>query len=205
MGELSPEQERVLVEAMLVHQAGVDPHRLGSVVDLAAVGIVLHVWRNSPVEDWHAGSSPLHDGDMLRINAHTTWKVRQIVRRWVADAGLDSDGSTDQLDMVKQDLVDELFPRLFEWMVNPARRLPTGQTLAELAVANDGDLDEFEDHADRTVGSYCGITEQDGAVICFWRAAAAGGVGCRHWWGTPPWPRLVDRFLQILDQPSHEH
>jgi hypothetical protein len=27
--------------------------------------------------------------------------------------------------------------------------------------------------------------------------AAAGGVGCPHWWGTPTWPRLVTRFLHI--------
>lgn len=205
MGELSSEQERVVVEAMLSHQAGVDPHHLGTVVDLAAVGMVKHVWRNSPVEDWHAGESALHDGDMLRINAHTTWKVRQILRRWVGDAGLDSAGLTDQLEMVGLELVEELFPRLFAWMVNPVRRLPTGQTLADLAVANGGDLDEFEDHADRTMGAYCQVVEEDGAVMCFWRAAAAGGVGCRNWWGTPPWPRIVDRFLEVLDQPGHEH
>ena len=205
MGQSSSQQERLLIEAIVSRQAGIDSHRLGSVVDLAAVGIVLHVWRNSPVEDWHAGSSPLHDGDMLRINAHTTWKVRQILRRWVADTGLDGDGPTDQLETVEHELVDELFPRLFEWMVNPARRLPTGQTLAELAMANHGELAEFEDHADREVGAYCAVTEQDGAVVCFWRAAAAGGVACRHWWGTPTWPQLVERFLHVLQKPDHEH
>lgn len=60
----------------------------GPVLDLAAVGIVNSGWRNSPVEDWHAGDGPLDDGDMLRINAHTTWRVRQIIRRWRAEVCL---------------------------------------------------------------------------------------------------------------------
>jgi hypothetical protein len=179
MGELSLGQRQVLFKAVLSRQVGFDPDQLGAVVDLAAVGMVLHVWRNSPVEDWHSGPSPLHDGDMLRINARTTWKVRQIMQRWVANTGLDSHGPADQLDAVEQALVDGLFPRLFEWMVNPARRLPTGQTLAELAVANDGDLAEFEDHADRALGAYCETTEQDGAVLC----CASGGLRLRPEWG----------------------
>jgi hypothetical protein len=142
---------------------------------------------------------------MLRINAHTTWKVRQILRRWVTDNGLDRNGPVAQLEAEEHALLDELFPRLFEWMVNPTRRLPTGQTLAELARGNDGDLAEFEDHADRMVGDYCATTEQDGAVLCFQQSAAAGAVACRHWWGTPPWPDLVTRFVRILDQPENEH
>jgi hypothetical protein len=108
--------------------------------------------------------------------------VRQILRRWVADNGLDRNGPVAQLDAEEHALVDELFPRLFEWMVNPTRRLPTGQTLAELARADDGDLAGFEDHADRMVGGYCAIIEQDGAVLCSsrpqppvrWRAGTGG-------------------------------
>jgi hypothetical protein len=72
MEEIDSRERRLVVEAMLSHQAGVDSNHHGAVVDVAAVGMVLHVWRNSPVESWHMGSSPLHDGDMLRINAHTT-------------------------------------------------------------------------------------------------------------------------------------
>ncbi|GAB3002926.1 hypothetical protein [Saccharothrix stipae] len=71
-GELTAGQEENLVEAMLRHQVGIDPDHVGAVLDLAAVGLVNSAWRNSPVEDWHAGDGPLSDGDMLRINAHTT-------------------------------------------------------------------------------------------------------------------------------------
>jgi hypothetical protein len=70
--ELTSQEEEDLLERILRRQVGVDPDRLGQVLDLAAVGIVNSVWRNGPVEDWHAGGGPLTDGAMLRINAHTT-------------------------------------------------------------------------------------------------------------------------------------
>ena len=53
--EISPQREAALLEAMLRYQIGIDPGRVGPVLDLAAVGIVNSAWRNSPVEDWHAG------------------------------------------------------------------------------------------------------------------------------------------------------
>lgn len=65
--EISPQREEALLEAVLRNRVGIDPDRLGPVLDLAAVGIVNSGWRNSPVEDWHAGDGPLSDGDMLRV------------------------------------------------------------------------------------------------------------------------------------------
>ncbi|TCJ33006.1 hypothetical protein [Parafrankia sp. BMG5.11] len=76
---MSSRREQALVEVILRHQVQIDPDDLGAVLDLSAVGIVNGAWRNSPVEDWHS-QSRLHDGDMLRINAHTSWRVREIVR-----------------------------------------------------------------------------------------------------------------------------
>ena len=70
---ISPEREQALLDAILRHQVGIDPHDAAVVLDLAAVGIVNNAWRNSPVEDWHA-QGRLDDGDMLRINAHSTWR-----------------------------------------------------------------------------------------------------------------------------------
>lgn len=69
---------------------GIDPHWRGAVLDLAAVGLVNGVWRNSPVENRHADGGPLDDGAMLRLNTHTTWRVRQILRRWRGDLDLTS-------------------------------------------------------------------------------------------------------------------
>ena len=30
----------------------------------------------------------MHDGDMLRVNSHTTWRVRQLMRRRMRETGL---------------------------------------------------------------------------------------------------------------------
>ena len=80
-GGVAQQDEEDLVEGML-RQVGIDPHHIGQVLDLAAVGIVNSAWRNGPVEDWHVADGLLTDGAMLRINTHTTWRVREIIRRW---------------------------------------------------------------------------------------------------------------------------
>lgn len=72
--ELSAEQEEHLVYGMLREQGGIDPGRLGPVIDLAALGLVNAAWRNTCVEDWHAGGR-MHDGDMMRVNSHMTWRA----------------------------------------------------------------------------------------------------------------------------------
>ncbi len=41
--------------------------------------------------------------------------------------------------------------------------------------------------------------------FAFTRAAAHGGLRCRHWWGHPAWPALVTRFLTALDDPGDDH
>jgi hypothetical protein len=97
--ELSPEQEEQLIGEMLREKGGIDPGRLGPVIDLAALGLVNSAWRNTCVEDWHA-EGRMHDGDMMRINSHMTWRTRQILRRWMTDTGLVADGPLSALDGV---------------------------------------------------------------------------------------------------------
>jgi len=187
---------------MLRHQAGVDPDRLGAVLDLAAVGLVNGAWRNSPVEQWHAGAAPLSDGDMLRINSHTTWRVREIMRRWRPDVGIAPDSTVAAFDAVAHVEVEWLAERIFDWMTRPTRALLTGVNLEDLAGDTYG---EFRDHVDRTLGSFVAGAERRGTRYAFWRAAAHGGLACRHWWGTPSWPAIVAAFLTALDNPADPH
>ncbi len=198
---ISPEREDVLLEAILRHQVGIDPHAAAAVLDLAAVGLVNSAWRNSPVEDWHADGR-LRDGDMLRINAHSTWRVQQITRRWQAEVELAAQSHVDALDAIEVDQSDRLAFRIWRWLVNPNRQLPTGSTLAELA---GDDLDEYRQHADGTLGGFAAMSQRRGARHAVWRSAAHGSLTCRHWWGTPTWPPLVDRFLHALDHPDDAH
>ncbi len=198
---MSRQREQALVEAMLRYQVQIDPDELGPVLDLAAVGIVNSAWRNSPVEDWHS-QGRLHDGDMLRINAHSSWRVREIIRRWRNDLGLGPQFRVELCDAFDSGTTDWLAVRIWRWLVNPARRLPTGWTLAELAGS---DLDEYRDHADGAMGGFAATAEEYGVRYAFWRAAVHGGLACRHWWGTPAWPGLVDRFMRALDTPDDPH
>ncbi len=49
--ELSPEREEHLIGQMLRERGGIDPGRLGPVIDLAALGLVNSAWRNT----WEPG------------------------------------------------------------------------------------------------------------------------------------------------------
>lgn len=198
---ISPAREAQLINELLRDRVGIDPEELRPVVDLAALGLVNSAWRNSPVEDWHADGR-LGDADMLRINSHTTWRVRQRLDGWIAEAGLHADGPASDLDRVPAADVDRLAFRVFRWLVNPRRKLPTGMTLGELA---DGSLDDYENHADQALGSFAAQAELRGARFGFTRAAAHGGLACSHWWGHPHWPALVSRFLLAIDDQADEH
>jgi hypothetical protein len=201
--ELSPEQEEQLVGEMLrkCGRGGIDPDRLGTVVDLAALGLVNSAWRNTCVEDWHA-EGRVHDGDMMRINSHMTWRVRRILHRWMTETGLAADGPLLALDGVPAEDVEWLAVRVFRWLVNPGRKLVTGATLAELAGA---DLAVYENDADVRLGGFAKQAADRGARFGFSWAAAHGALACPHWWGHPRWPDLVDRLLRALNDPADDH
>lgn len=200
--EISQQREEALIEAMLRYQVKLDPDHLGPVLDVAAVGIVNNAWRNSPVEDWHAGDGPLSDGDMLRVNAHTTWRVRDIMRRWRTEVGLTAQSSISVLDELEANDAGWLAVRIFRWLVKPSRQLPIGGVLADLA---GDDLREFTEHVDGTLGGFVATAERRGTRFAFYRAAAHGGLAYPHWWGTPTWPELVRTFAHVLDDPHHPH
>lgn len=86
-------------DAFAAKQVGIDTSLLRPIITLTAIGLVNSGWRNSPVEDWHARGR-INDGQMLRINSHTTWRIRQLLARWLADAALSANGPTSDLDRV---------------------------------------------------------------------------------------------------------
>ena len=185
--ELSPDHGGRLIAEMLRERGVIDPGRLGPVIDLAALGLVSSAWRNTCVEDWHA-EGRLHDGDMMRVSSHMTWRARQILHRWMTETGLAATGPLSALDDVAAEDVEWLATRVFRWLVNPSRRLITGVTLAELAR---GDLPEYEDDASLRLGGFARQAAGRGARFGMARTAAHGALACPHWWGHPRWPDLV--------------
>lgn len=155
---------------------------------LAATTITLGLWRNTAIENWHAGRSPLHDGTMMRINSATTRLVRSML-------------SFERVDWVALGLA----------VVNPARVLPTGLTVLDtgLACHNPADLahsdDPREDLASMAAnviqwGRTQRILEPEFGLRTLVRSRCAHDSG---WFGTPSWPRRVERFCEAVDDQGH--
>jgi hypothetical protein len=200
-GDLPPEREEQLITELLRDRGGIDPGMLGPVLDLAAIGLMNGAWRNTCVESWHV-EGRMRDGDMLRVNSHTTWRVRQLVRRWMKEIGLEAADPTSALEGTEADNAWWLVRRLYQWLVNPGRELPADVTLAQLA---GDDLPEYEADADDILSTFGAQAEDYGVRFGFKRTAAHGGLACSHWWGHPRWPTQVDRFMKALDNPADDH
>ncbi len=198
--DLTPEREEQITADLLRERAGIDPGKVGPVVDLAALGLVNGAWRNTCVENWHA-EGRLEDGDMLRANSHATWRVRQLMRRWMRVAALDADTPASAFDDITAEGVWQLATTLYAWLTSPVRKLPTGVTLAQLA--GDG-LAAYRDDADACLSTFAVMAEERGPRFGFARVAAHGGLACAHWWGHPRWPAQVDQFVKTLDNPADD-
>ncbi|MYT28116.1 MULTISPECIES: hypothetical protein [unclassified Streptomyces] len=191
-----------LFEETLRTQAHVDPIDLSALLDVLALGITNSCWRNSCVETWHA-EGRLSDGDMMRINSHTTHGIRQRLTGWTTEFGITS-GSSAALAEVTVEDVDLLAHRIFRWLTNPKRKLPTGITLSELAQSKE-ELEEYEDHADRRLGGFSGQMEEKGVRFGLLYMACHGALACSKWWLHPSWPDRVQRFITVLDNPTDRH
>jgi hypothetical protein len=210
---MSPEVQRIIEEAQammteevfeetLRTQADVEPNDLTTLLNLVAMGLTNGMWRNSCVENWHA-EGRLSDGDMMRINSYTTDSVRRRLSGWLIELGI-AEAESGALAEVDIDHVDVLAGRLFRWFTNPQRRLPTGVTLGELARSKEG-LEEYEEHADRGLGSFTGQMEERGVRFGLLRTACHGALACSTWWAHPAWPERVKGFIAVLDRPGDPH
>lgn len=185
-------------EEMLA-KAGTDPADLAALLDVLAIGITNSAWRNGCVEDWHA-EGRLSDGDMMRVNSHTTRGVRQRLRGWTREFGISTSTAEGLVGLTVED-ADALGYRLFRWLTNPERKLATGATLADLA-RTEADLDEYVEHADQSLRGF--VTQMEGKGVRFGllRTACHGALACQQWWGHPSWPARVDQFIAMLDNPE---
>ncbi|MEU6971386.1 hypothetical protein AB0A71_27320 [Kitasatospora aureofaciens] len=190
-----------MFEGML-SQAGTDPADLTALLDVLAIGITNGAWRNSCVENWHA-EGHLSDGDMMRINSYTTHGVRQRLRGWATEYGVSTSTSEGLAGLTVED-ADALAHRLFRWLTNPTRKLPTGATLGELA-QTETDLDEYIEHADQRLRGFVGQMEDKGVRFGLLYTAVHGALACQQWWSHPSWPARVDQFMAVLDNPEDRH
>ncbi|GAA5108157.1 hypothetical protein [Haloechinothrix salitolerans] len=194
---------------------------LSELLDLASVGIVLHAWRNSPLEDAHASDwCPLSDGEMMRTNAATTRVVREFLMTFLANAldvsvprptssaplavhdtvaDADALASEDLDEFDDADLlVEELLGPLHVALVR--RVLPCGHTVAE---ATGEFFDELDDHVAQELDTFAYVTETYGLRAALYLKAIAGTS--QQWWLTPAWPGTVAALRIVLADSGHRH
>lgn len=142
----------------------------------AAYSMVLSVWRNTLVEEAHAGNGldRISDGEMFAANVATFRLFRDFLR--AADRTRGS------------------WYRLAREMVRADRIVAGMRTVADL-------LGEFYEQwaasAEGTVMYYAELTERDDHDMEWFIAVKScfGSVG-ENWFGMPSWPRVVDVFIQ---------
>lgn len=193
-----------LLETALRTSGGVHPDDVITQLRYAPLALTHLCWRNTVVEDWHAGpNSSLHDGEMMAANVATTRIFHQAL--WAAFGDRVADATlVCRDDFAPQDLesLQYAFADAYEAGFDPDRRLPHGRTLAD---AGGDTVDDLAQHAELQLESLLDQAERHGvAVVILWLAARGHGA-CRNWWGSPRWPRIVDALLARLDDRSDEH
>lgn len=201
-------------------KCGLDPDNFTQMIDLAAVGMTVSWWRNTHVEDWHAGSKigALSDVDMYRINTHTTAKVRERLRGWRRQHHITSMAAVAKADPSS---LEEVIVRIYRWLTNPRRVLITGRTLYDIAaetLANarkhpdcdvpdettaETELAEFDDEVNRKVSYLLVCMDRHDPRSVFYAPALASTTWATRWWGKPDYPAHVDAVFAAINDPGH--
>ncbi len=179
-------------------QFGLDASSPRQVLRLADLGVVVTAWRNGPIEDIHARLGGLSDGELLRINSHTTWRVRGITGRWLREVGFGERGNQSRGWSICHEDLETLVSRWYRWVANPNRVLPGGAPLHDSAGVK---LEEVQLHAERALFALLPLARRYGVDAALLSLALQGAVFAGHWWGHPRWPNLVERFIRSLDHP----
>ena len=181
---LSTFNEEFLRRALL--ETELHPDDLGSLLRYVPAALTHLCWRNSVLEDWHAGPDS-------RIFHQALWA--EIGDAWIEIGPL-------ALDLVDADDLLVAFSNALEEAFDKDRLLPHGVTLGELA----GDeWMELEEHANVQLGTLAGLAEERGAHMVIMWLGLRGRSAVPRCWGTPKWPFIVDELFRRLDDPDHSH
>lgn len=182
---------------------GVHPDDVAMLVRWAPLGMTHLAWRNSVLEDWHAGpDSQISDGAMFMANVATTrtfdWAFEEMFTSWE----IDRFACLDDINEIEADSLAYFLLEAVEAVTDPERTLPHGATLADIG---GDDVDALSLHAQTQANSLADMAEEHGTDLVLLWLAVRGMLACDTWWGGTGWPPLVDRFLSLLDDPAHEH
>jgi hypothetical protein len=158
---------------------GPDPD---SILDAAAVGMVERVWRNSPLEDMHAGKRGPSDGEVF---------AESVALQGVARAALIQGGSSGLLAF-EGHVLDRERP----WAAG-------GRTLQDMGY---GHLGAFTRHVKQQIDVLMDIDEGLREATSSWLLDHDYGhlrkAASRHG-GMPGWPGIVAGVRAVLENPEH--
>ncbi|WP_345201578.1 hypothetical protein [Fodinibacter luteus] len=144
----------------------------------AAVGATQRMWRNTTLEDWHAGSSGLPDGEMMRANAATVRLAHELL------------ASESPWEVVAAAVTD------------PERRLPDGRALVECVDLDLADLRLSAEVAGELLAEVeANAGRRAARVLAACPTLWSGG----DWHGMPTWPRRVNEFCRAVQHPEDSH
>jgi hypothetical protein len=198
----NPFRKPSVARATICDAAGrvrVNPRDRTEVLDLAAVAIARLVWRDSPVEDWHADpDSRINDADLMRANAATTRLTRNLLELHVPEPS-DQRSHADQGPRHAD--ADRLFTAIRHALAAPDRRLPDARTVGELAPSSI-ELASYGDHVARLTREWTNTSGHLGTYAVLVLLAVTAASTYRDWWLAPDWPGLVAEFTTCLRDPD---
>ena len=150
-----------------------------SILDVAAVGLVEKVWRNSPLEDMHASRRGPSDGEMF---------AESVALHRVARDALASGTNAALLEFERH-----LLDRNRHWAAG-------GRTLQEMGY---GHLTAFEKHVKTQTNILMTINDDDGRdVLLKYLIAFTALYGNQHY-RMPRWTVIVSGVRDILQDRAH--
>ncbi|GAA0829804.1 hypothetical protein ACFPKZ_02575 [Streptosporangium amethystogenes subsp. fukuiense] len=162
---------------------GIGPDR-ESIISAAAVGLVLDVWRNSPLEDMHAGGGMRGKGpDDPEMFAESTALHRQAV------AAL---RSGDRFALLEFE--DHVLDRHRPWAGG-------GRTLQEMGY---GYLGAFSKHVKGRTNALMGLEGNFGRQALLAYLIVKALFSGTHHKGMPAWPAIVATVCAMIEDSSHE-
>ena len=154
----------------------------GAVASAMAVGLVINVWRNGPVEDMHASKRGPSDAVMF---AESTSLHDKAIKALTAD-----DRATGLLEF-EEHLLDRRRP----WAGT------SGETVKDLGY---GFLGQYDRHVKDRINALLGLNRHvcvaDPLESCLIATALMYG---RDHKGMPRWPVIVERVSILLADPAH--
>jgi hypothetical protein len=204
----------------ILEDRGFEPDNLDQMVDMAAVGITAMWWRNTQVEDWHAGTDigALSDADMYRINTQTTFKVRERLKRWCRQQDIRGMAQVAEANPAHLETVVYL---LYRWFTNPKRLLVTGETLYDVVaqtlsnarahpegnvpddVTPESELAAYRDEVAGAASYALLCMDKHDPRSVLYGPAVSSIAWATGWWGKPRYASHVDAVFAALNNPDH--